>query len=109
MSLYADYIKEFSGDSIIETPYGFATYRFLNDKQCYIVDIYIMPKDRTRHMASNIADEICRIALDRGCSEILGSVCTAAKDPTTSIKVLLGYGMTLSHIDGNLIVFKKYI
>ncbi len=109
MSLYADYLKEHSGDNIVEYPNGFATYRFLNDRQCYLVDIYVAPDWRKKRYASEMANEICAKAKSKGCEELLGSVSIIAKDPTASMKVLLAYGMTFSHVDGNLIIFKKDI
>lgn len=109
MSLYGDYIKEHAGDSILEMPWGFATYRFLNFKQCYIEHIYVIPSERKKHRTVEMSDMICAEAKAIGCEELLGSVCTVAKDPTASIKVLLGHGMSFSHVEGNLLIFKKDI
>ena len=41
MSMYGDYIKEHRGDGIVENERGFASYRFLNERQCYIIDIFV--------------------------------------------------------------------
>lgn len=109
MSLYAEYIKERLGDRIVEVDEGFASYRFLNETQCYIVDIYIRPESRNKHLAASLADRIAEIAKVHGRSELLGSVVPTAKGSTESLKVLLGYGMRLSHCEANLIIFKKEI
>jgi GNAT superfamily N-acetyltransferase len=110
MSHYADYIREHRGDGIIENEKGFATYRFLNEgKSVYIVDIYIHPDFRHDGAASIIADSIVDVAKAKGCTELLGTVVPTAKNSTASLKVLLGYGMSLQSSGNDLIVFKKDI
>jgi GNAT superfamily N-acetyltransferase len=105
--LYANYLRERTHDEIIETDTGFATYRFLNEKQVYIVDIFVLPEHRKLNDASAMADSICKLAKERGCNELVGSVVPSTKNSTTSLKVLLGYGMRLDSAANDLIVFKK--
>jgi GNAT superfamily N-acetyltransferase len=106
-SMYAKYLTERTEDSIIETSEGFATYRFLNETQCYIIDIYVLPDYRKTGAASAIADKIAEIAKERGCKELVGTVVPSTKNSTTSLKVLFGYGMHLDSATNNLIVCKK--
>lgn len=105
--MYGDYIKEQRGDDIIETSFGFASYRFLNEKQVYLIDIYVAPEFRNRSAGTELTQMVCKIAKDRGCSELIGSVAPQAKDSTKSMKLLLGYGMTLQSASNDLIIFKK--
>ena len=108
MSLYAEYIKERLGDEIIEDEYGFATYRFLNDgKTVYIVDLYVVPEERRSHVAAVMADRICKIAKEKGATEMLGTVSPSANTATESLKVLLAYGMKLLNASEQMIVFRK--
>lgn len=109
MSMYADYLKEHHGDEIIETEYGFATYRYLGNDSVYIVDIYVVPEHRESNKAGVIADKVVQAAQVRGCKKLLGTVVPSAKNSTTSLKVLLGYGMKLQSSANNLIVFEKGI
>lgn len=109
MSLYADYLLERTEDQIIENEYGFCTYRFLDEKTVYIIDIYVVPECRRQKDASFMANEVVEIAKERGCTELLGTVNPSAKGSTTSMRVLLGYGMTLKRAENNLIVFTKEI
>lgn len=109
MSLYADYIKEHRNDGCIESDKGFCTYRFLNEKQVYIVDIYVIPSERQTKEASLMADLVVKEAKEKGCKELLGTVVPSAKNSTTSLKVLLGYGMTLDSSSNDLIVLKKVL
>jgi predicted GNAT family acetyltransferase len=109
MSLYADYVRERTTDSVLETEFGFAVYRYLNEKQVYIVDIYIKPDLRKAGKARVIADLICKEAKNKGCVDVIGTVVPSMKNSTESIKVLLGYGMRLEASSNDLIMFKKEI
>jgi len=109
MKLYAQYLKEHHGDEIVFTDKGFATYRYISDDTVYIVDIYVLPEFRKSKEASLMADEIIALAKARGCKKMIGTVVPAARNSTDSVNVLLRYGMTLSHIDGGLVVFRKDI
>lgn len=107
-SLYAKYLKERNDDEIVETEKGFASYRYINDgKSVYLTDIYVLPEFRKENVASMIADEIALIAKSKGATEMIGTVVPTANNSTSSLKVLLGYGMTLQSASNNCIVFKK--
>lgn len=112
-SMYANYIREKTQDHIIETKEGFATYRYLTDKEghkcVYIIDIYILPDFRKDYMASTIADNIVAAARILGCKRLLGSVVPSNKNSTASVKVLLAYGMSLESSTNDFILFKKDI
>lgn len=109
-SLYAKYLRERTSDEIIETTEGFASFRYLNEgKSVYIVDLFVLPDYRKSGVASAIADKVVAIAKAKGCKELLGSVCPSTKGATTSLKVLLGYDMTLQSASNDFIVFRKDI
>lgn len=108
-SLYAKYLIERTDDFIIERPEGFVTYRFLNEDQVYIVDLFVVPDSRQKHIASSLADLVVELARDKKCTELLGTVVPSAKNSTISMKVLLGYGMTLKSSSNDLIIFRKEI
>ncbi len=108
MSLWADYLREKTSDHIVETSRGFVTYRYIEeDKTVYIVDIYVVPEYRQTKEASQMADSICAEAKKRGCVKLLGSVIPSNKNSTSSLKVLLGYGMTLDSCSTDFILFRK--
>lgn len=108
-SFYAQYLEERTDDLIVETDFGFATYRYLDNHQVYIVDIFIVPDKRRGHLASAIADIIVEAAKARGCTELLGSVVPSAKNSDVSIKALLGYGLKPIGIKDSMVIFKKEI
>lgn len=109
MSYYAEYLKERLGDEIIENEHGFVVFRYLNDQTVYIVDIFIAHKHREMNNASLLANEVIKIAKQRGCTILIGSVVPTTKNSTISLKVLLGYGMTLQSASQDFITFKKDI
>lgn len=109
MSMYADYVRELLGDWVLETDKGFATYRFTDPKTVYILNIYVHPDFRKHRVASDIADKIMELARKRGCNRMLGSVTPSAKGSTESLRVLLGYGMTLDSSANDFILFRKDI
>jgi GNAT superfamily N-acetyltransferase len=109
MSLYSDYLRERTSDFIHEDERGFATYRYLNDKQVYIVDIYVRPDFRKNGVASEFANRIAAEAKAKGCIEMLGTVNPSTNGSTESLLVLVAYGMMLHSSTNNVIVMKKDI
>ena len=110
LSLYAQYLTERTNDKIIETSYGFATYRYLNSgKTVYIIDIYVKPAHRLAGNMATMADKIIEEARAAGAIELIGTVVPSAKGSTNSLKALLGYGMELAFASNDLIVFRKDI
>lgn len=110
MSLYAKYLTERTNDRILEINHGFATYRILPEqKAVYIVDIFVDSDFRKAGTASQMADEIAKIAKKEGCTKMLGSVVPSTKNSTASLKVLLAYGMTLQWSTQDFVVFEKEI
>lgn len=107
-SNYGLYIKERENRCIYEDRKGFATYS-INDKSCYIQDIFVKKEFRQENVASEYADKITEIARNNGCTFLIGSVCPTTSGSTESLKVLLGYGFKLDHAVNNMIYFRKEI
>lgn len=107
-SLYAQYILEREDFEIIESEKGFATFQ-IKDGLCYIRDIFVKRELRDKRVAADMADQITLIAKERGCVELIGSVCPEARGATSSLKVLLAYGFKLKSSQNNLILFTKGI
>ncbi len=106
-SLYAQYVNERTNDSIVESPEGFITYRYLGADQVYIVDLFVLPEFRKQGIARKLADMVCKEAKDKGCKELLGTVNPSCKGSNESILTLLAYGMSVNSSSNNVIVFKK--
>ncbi len=109
MSFYADYITERTDDLIIESPMGFATYRYLNDYQVYVVDLFVKKEYRKLGMAADMANAIAKLAKEKGCTEMLGTIVPSTKNSTASLDILRRYGMHLVSASNDLIIMKKEI
>lgn len=113
MSHHADYIRERLGKLVHERSEGFAVYWYLTHPrwgECvYLEDIYVAPEYRKSGVGAQMADEIAEEARGRGVFTMLGSVNPNANFATTSLKVLLAYGMTLDGIEDGLVMFSKDI
>jgi hypothetical protein len=106
--MYAKYKKEREGKEVLETEYGFASW-CIDGEVCYIEDIFVDLYHRQSGLAAKMADDICRLAKDRGCKTLLGSVNVQTQGSTTSMKVLLAYGMKLRSVNGQMIYLTKEI
>ena len=105
-SLYAQYIKERLNKNIIETEDAFVVYSYEND-HVYIEDIYVIPEHRKSGIASILANMIADEAKEKGIKKMLGSVVPSANGSTSSVKVLLAYGMKVKSSINDFIVFEK--
>lgn len=108
-SMYARYLLEKTQDLILETDKGFATYRYVDPKTVYIIDIYVLPDFRNTNVASAMADSIVEEGRKKGCTNLLGSIVPSNKNSVASFKVLLAYGMSLESSSTDFILFKKEI
>jgi ribosomal protein S18 acetylase RimI-like enzyme len=94
VSLYAEYLKERTNDSILELDFGFIIYRHLPEElTTFIVDIFVENKHRRQGFASQLADEVLKEAQAAGHKKLSCMVATSAKNSTDSAKAILGYGM----------------
>lgn len=109
MSLYANYLREKTSDQIIENETGFITYRKIDEKTMYILDVYVLPDFRQTGAAKAMADIVVEAAQKMGCTKLLGSIVPSNKNSTDSLKVLLAYGMSLESSALDFIVFSKGI
>lgn len=109
-SLYAKYLRERTDDQILETNEGFVTYKYINEgKAVYIMDIFVLPHLRKEGLAARLADLVVLEAKEKGAVELLGSVVPSTKNSTTSVQVLIAYGMSLHSSTNDFIVFRKEI
>ena len=108
-SNYAKYIEEREGKYIYEDEKGFATYVFNTKDECYIMDIFVQKEYRKEGMAAYYTDEIEKIAKERGCTYLVGSVSPKANNSTQSLQFMLSLGFTLDSCINNLIFFKRDI
>lgn len=105
-SLYAQYIAERENKNIIETDYGFATYRFNKDKSVYIEEVYVKPEFRKQGYASLFVNEIVERSHEQGCNLVITTACPSANNSTDSVKAILAYGFKIKSSINDLIIFE---
>lgn len=106
MHRLATYFKEREGfDSIIRDE-GFATYK-INGGECYIRDIWVHSDYRKKGVATDMADDIARIAIAAGCKYLTGTVSTEANNATNNTLILLAYGFKIHGCVQYAIFFRK--
>jgi GNAT superfamily N-acetyltransferase len=93
----------------MERENAYLTYRYVEEKSVYIMDLYVRPEFRKTGIAKALADEVRDMALKRGCTKMLGSVVPSNKDSTISVSVLIAYGMKLKSSSNDFIIFEKDI
>jgi ribosomal protein S18 acetylase RimI-like enzyme len=108
MKLYAEYLMERENMNLLWDSKGFVVYECRED-YIYIKDIYVDPSFRNCGIARTLADRVIELTKEKGCKNLIGSICPKANGSTESLKVLLAYGMKLLRSTEDLIYFIKEI
>lgn len=108
MSLYANYIKEREGLSIIENDKGFVTYK-ISKPVIFIQDLYVAPEFRRTGAATEFGDAVVKIGKENQCSILRGDVCPTATGASEAMLFQLNYGMKISNSNQDIISLWKEI
>lgn len=106
MSFFTDYYKEREGLETLKHKHGFATF-IIEEDICFIKDIFVEKDFRKKSIASEMADEIVKLAKERNCKTLLGQADIGANGAEASVLTLLHYGFKFHRMDGNIIAFYK--
>lgn len=107
IDLYELYINEVEGSQIVKTDKGFAIFKYLDDVNCYITEIFVHPDHRTSGEARKLGDKVAKIAKESGKKVLIGSVGVGINNAERSIRMLLDYGMKLHSSNDKVIYFSK--
>lgn len=108
MDLYAKYVSEREGNSLITEPWGFIEFRLILPVM-RIESIYIVPERRHDGRASALADRVTQIARESGATHLWSQVWTGSLNATESLKAILAYGFIVQGIIGDRIILTKEI
>lgn len=104
--MYKDYLKERENLDILETDYGFATVRQMDD--ClYLQDIYVKPEFRKQGKGREMLAVVEDAAREMGFSKVLGSCSPPAAGSDTSLRIILACGFKLLSCDKDIIYLVK--
>lgn len=95
MDLWAQYFKEREGYETINSDKGFVSFKIAGE-DCYIRDVFIHRDFRHSGEASSLADQVAKVAKDRGCKFLTGSVIPSMNGSTGSMLGLIKYGFKLN-------------
>lgn len=105
-SHYAAYLKERTGQQIIETKEGFIAYTIAG-QECFIEDLYVLPEFRKKYVGSHLVDSVAAIGKKSDCQYLTCSLAMAAKNKDESLKAFIGYGFKLLRATPEAIYFVK--
>ena len=105
MSLYAEYVKERLGETVLEDDYGFISYHIeFGSKVCVINDLYVRPEYRRKGLGTQLGDQALKAARESGCNIILCYIWPSAIGSTEAMMAILGYGFRLKAVEGPRII-----
>ena len=107
-SLYAQYIKERENRDIIEIDYGFLSYRIFED-ECFICDIFVIPRLRKTGAVNYLTDEVTKIAKKAGCKYLAAKVYVTAPYASEGLLRNLHWGFKIHSVEKDVIVLTKAI
>lgn len=100
MSLYADYLLEREGISVIESDNGFLSY-VQHEDALYIVDVFVKPEARRTHEATSLESKAIEIARSLGLKKMMGSVVLNVNGVSRSLKMMIGSGYEYLSFDAD--------
>jgi len=104
--VYREWLEEYQGVNIIETKYGFCTYR-ISGETVHVPDVYILPEHRGAKHSFELFDRAAELGRKAGCKHITGVV--QMNNPTRegSMMLLLKYGAKILEAGPEQIYFYK--
>jgi GNAT superfamily N-acetyltransferase len=106
-TLYAEYLSERMDGEILESEKGFITYK-VNGTECFIIDMFVSKKYRSASFGRDFINELCDIALQRGCNIITANVHLWDKGHDNTLIAAFKTGFKISNAEnGVLIIYKK--
>ncbi len=108
MSLWANYIAERLGQSIIEEPWGFVSFKIVGSI-CDVIDLYVIPEERMKGRTRDLYEELFATCRQQRVQTLVVSVWPGIAGSDISMKAALGHGFRLHSTDGARIILTKDI
>lgn len=97
-SLYSQFLKEVHGLNCLEYSWGYATYE-LGPDYVYIIDIFVVPTERSAQKGIQLMNEIGAVAQQLGICKMYGSIAAKSNEPIKNYEMLRHLGFEDSHKD----------
>jgi GNAT superfamily N-acetyltransferase len=115
-SLWAKYLSERDKKEVLEAEHGFAVFSFLEGNICYLEELFVDRDFRLKGLSVQLAQEVEKIALERGATLLVGSVrivndAKASRESARVVKGLINYGMEPYDFEAStkLLFFRKHL
>lgn len=108
MELYAEYMQEREGATVISAPDGFLSYR-IDGEECLIVSIFVRKTARTSNLSGALLNTLLEQAKGRHCRFISGNVHLGTRNAADSMKFFLAVGARPLSANNSAITFIKEI
>ena len=104
MSLYAQCMKERYGYEVIETEFGFITYR-IDGTNCTSTEIFVR-KECRGILWKQLWNELVERCRSLGVTKIFGFIDTQKEDPSSRLVAYVRYGAKVVEAKDNVIVLE---
>jgi hypothetical protein len=108
IDMYARYIQEREGLTLIREEGGFITYKIFDDI-LFINDVFVMQEHRQGNTFFRLAKQAEMQGKMAGAKKIRGLVWINTSDPTHSLKAIMSYGLKVVGSEKNVIILEKEI
>lgn len=107
--LFKSYIKEREGLSVLETEFGFVTYKFIG-KECFLKDMCVSAEHRKSSKARELIEMLSEIACGAGCEFISANVFVADHGSSNTLLAALKIGFKVVRAEnGALLIIKDLV
>jgi GNAT superfamily N-acetyltransferase len=107
-TLYAKYIEERRGLSVLETEDSFLTYKFCGD-DCFIHDMYVVNAKRTIGVGRDLIGQLEDLAKAAGCKYISANIDLRTPGATNCLLASLNVGFEAKAAQGDALLIIKDI
>lgn len=102
--LYADYLKERRGLSMIESDQGFIAYR-CKGKECFIGEMYVDPDVRKLGVGRKLLNTVIDVARAEGCEFITANIFLDDPNANSTLAAVLACGFKVVSAPNSNVLF----
>lgn len=108
MTLWADYVTERLGWSVLYEDDGFIAYHIV-PPNLSIEELYVRPEARETGLARHFADRVILEGRQQGCTKVWTTVRPGYPGAERAMKIALAYGFRMMRNDGDATILMKEI
>lgn len=103
-TLYAKYIKEREGTDVLESEFGFITYR-ITGAECFIVDMHVDQAARKTGQGRALLEQLSEIAKE--CHFLTANIWLKKKGSQVSLRGALACGFEVRNANADVLLIAK--